>query len=68
MYNPNLSVSLLTPTSNFLRTDGTFHLDAALKTCGKIGGICYSPDGWEVLQKEKVETTLKRVIEPSPAS
>ncbi len=60
MYNKNLTVSLL-PTTNFLRNDGTFDLDAALMTCGRIGGICYSPDGWEALQNENPKSTLKRV-------
>ncbi len=52
---------LLLPTTSFLDQEGKFNINKALLQCGRIGGICYSPDGYEKLRREKVETTIKRV-------
>ena len=58
--NNKITVSLL-PTTNFLRNDGTFDLNTAIRTCGRIGGICYSPEDYEKLKGEDPKKTEKRV-------
>jgi len=45
----------------FLLEDGTFNKEEALLHSGRIGGICYSLDGYEKLKDEPIKTTQKRV-------
>ena len=45
----------------FLKSDGTFDLNEAMKLCGKIAGVCYDKDGFEHINKEPEEKTMRRV-------
>ena len=41
--------------------DYIFDLDRALDICGKIGGVCYNPEGFDKLYHEDPEKTQKRI-------
>jgi len=41
--------------------DYIFDLDRAIDICGKIGGVCYDPEGFERKYHEPAETTQRRV-------
>lgn len=45
----------------FLKSDGTFDKDEAIKLSGKIAGECYDKEGFEHLQNEPEEKTMRRV-------
>ncbi len=45
----------------YLKKNGTFDKDYALKYCGKIAGVCYSKDGFDTIDKEPEEKTMKRI-------
>lgn len=45
----------------FLREDGTFNKEEAIKLSGKIAGICYDKEGFSHLLNEPLEKTMKRV-------
>ncbi len=51
----------LVKNSVFVREDGTFDLDEALKLSGKFAGECYSQDGLVALLNEPLSRTEKRV-------
>lgn len=55
-----MNISLL-PTTSCLNADGIFDLQNALLLCGQIGGICYSPSGYENLKREEKSVTSRRV-------
>lgn len=55
-----LTIDLL-PTTSFINLDGTLDQKSALIFSGKAAGVCYKQDGYEALEKEPLEATLKRV-------
>lgn len=56
----NLKITLLENTP-FLREDGTFDLKRAMNFSGKVGGICYNPEGLIASFSEDDEVTEKRI-------
>ena len=46
--------------NQFLREDGKFDKDEAIKFSGRIAGVCYDKEGYNHLLKEDEEVTLKR--------
>ncbi len=55
----NIEVCLLDHTP-FLKENGTFDREKALLHSARIGGICYSEEGFEALLAEDLEITEKR--------
>lgn len=55
----NIKVDIL--PNLFLKDDGTFNKDEAVKFCGKIAGVCYDKEGFSHLENEPVEKTKRRV-------
>ncbi len=49
------------PNNTFLKDDGTFDKEEAIKLSGKIAGICYDEEGFSHLENEPEETTMRRV-------
>ena len=47
--------------NQFLRLDGTFDKDEAIKLSGKIAGVCYDREGFAHLENEPEEKTMRRV-------
>lgn len=47
--------------NQFLKSDGTFNKDEAIRLCGKIAGVCYDKEGFSHLVNEPEEKTLRRV-------
>jgi hypothetical protein len=47
--------------NQFLKSDGTFDKDEAIKLSGKIAGICYDKEGFSHLEQEPEEKTMRRV-------
>lgn len=45
----------------FLKSDGTFDKDKAIKLSGKIAGVCYDKEGFSHLENEPEEKTMRRV-------
>ncbi len=45
----------------FLKADGTFDKDEALKLAGKIAGVCYDEEGFAHLKDEPEEKTMRRI-------
>lgn len=45
----------------FVLENGLFDLDKALMFCGQIAGVCYDKEGFDHLEKENSEKTLKRI-------
>lgn len=41
--------------------DGTFNKEMALNMCGKFAGVCYDKEGFNHLENEPMEKTLKRI-------
>lgn len=54
-----LKIDLL--PNQFLKEDGTFDKESAIKLCGKIAGVCYDREGFSHLENEPEEKTMKRV-------
>jgi len=59
MINTKIKVGIL--PNQFLKTNGTFDKDEAIKLSGKIAGVCYDKEGFTHLEKEPVEKTMRRV-------
>ncbi len=59
MEERKLKVGIL--PNQFLKSDGTFDLDEALKLSGKIAGVCYDKEGFSHLVNEPEEKTMRRV-------
>ena len=55
----NVKIDML--PNQFLKDDGTFDKEEALKLCGKIAGVCYDKEGFYHLENEPVEKTMSRV-------
>lgn len=49
------------PITPFLKIDGTFDKDEAIKISGKIAGVCYDKEGFGHLENEPEEKTMRRV-------
>lgn len=49
------------PNQVFLNGDNTFDRDSAIKLSGKIAGVCYDEDGFNHIDKEPEEKTMRRV-------
>lgn len=47
--------------NQFLKSNGTFDKDEAIKLSGKIAGVCYDKEGFSHLENEPEEKTLRRV-------
>ena len=47
--------------NQFLKSDGTFDKDEAIKLSGKIAGVCYDKEGFAHLENEPEEKTMRRV-------
>lgn len=47
--------------NQFLREDGSFNQEEAIKLCGKIAGVCYDKEGFNHIANESEEKTMKRV-------
>lgn len=47
--------------NQFLKSDGTFDKDEAIKLSGKIAGVCYDQEGFSHLINEPEEKTIKRI-------
>ena len=60
MKQEKIKISIL-PNSTFLKSDGTFDRNEAIKLSGKIAGVCYDKEGFSHLQNEKEEKTMRRV-------
>lgn len=45
----------------YLKDNGTFDMEEAIKLCGKIAGVCYDKEGFSHLLNEPTEKTLRRV-------
>lgn len=48
--------------NQFLKLDGTFDKEEAIKLCGKIAGVCYDKEGFSHLENEPIEKTMRRVF------
>lgn len=59
MEDKKIKVSIL--PNYFLRSDGTFDKDEAIKLSGKIAGICYDKEGFSHLENEPEEKTQRRI-------
>lgn len=47
--------------NQFLKSDGTFNKDEAIKLSGKIAGVCYDKEGFNHIVNEDEEKTIRRV-------
>lgn len=47
--------------NQFLKEDGTFDKESAIKLAGKIAGVCYDEEGFKHLENESDEKTMRRV-------
>lgn len=47
--------------NQFLKSDGTFDKDEAIRLSGKIAGVCYDKEGFAHLLNEPEEKTMRRV-------
>lgn len=45
----------------YLKDNGTFDMEEAIKLCGKIAGVCYDKEGFSHLLNEPEDKTLRRV-------
>lgn len=59
MEQHNMKVSIL--KNQFLKDNGTFDKDSAIRLAGKIAGVCYDKDGFEHLLNEPLDKTMRRV-------
>ena len=47
--------------NQFLKSNGTFDKEEAIKLSGKIAGVCYDEEGFAHLETEPEEKTMRRV-------
>jgi len=47
--------------NQFLKEDGTFDKEEAIKLSGKIAGVCYDKEGFKHLENESEDVTMRRV-------
>ena len=55
----NIRIGIL--PNQFLKENGTFDRESAIKLSGKIAGVCYDKEGFSHLQNEPEEKTMRRV-------
>ncbi len=46
--------------NQFLKSDGTFDKEEAIKLSSKIAGVCYDKEGFEHIKNEPLEKTMRR--------
>jgi len=51
----------LLPHTPFLKKDGTFDKEAAIKYSAQLAGECYEPEGWSKLKNEDEKKTERRI-------
>lgn len=56
----DMGISII-PTTKYVKENGTFDKDLAIKQCGNIAGICYAENGYKKLEEEKDESIERRV-------
>ena len=59
MNKKDLKINIL--PNIFLKNDGTFDLNEALKFSGYIAGVCYDEEGYDHIKNEPEEKTQKRI-------
>lgn len=59
MENMEIKVGIL--PNQFLKSDGSFNKEEAIKLSGKIAGVCYDKEGFSHLENEPKEKTMRRV-------
>lgn len=59
MENLKMKIGIL--PNQFLKSNGTFDKEEAIKLCGKIAGVCYDREGFFNLENEPEEKTMRRV-------
>lgn len=59
MENLKMKIGIL--PNQFLKSNGTFDKEEAIKLCGKIAGVCYDREGFFNLENESEEKTMRRV-------
>lgn len=59
MEQTKIKVNIL--PNQFLKSDGTYDKETAIKLAGKIAGICYDKEGFSHLENEPEEKTMRRV-------
>ncbi len=59
METGKLKIDLL--PNQFLKKDGSFNQEEAIKLCGKIAGVCYDKEGFNHITNEVEEKTMRRV-------
>lgn len=59
MEETNIKIGIL--PDQFLKLDGTFDKEEAIKLSGKIAGVCYDKEGFKHLENELEEKTMRRV-------
>lgn len=59
MKKNNVKVDIL--PNYFLKKDGTFDKEKALRFSGKIAGVCYDKEGFAHIDKEDEQKTMRRV-------
>lgn len=47
--------------NQFLKSNGTFNKEEAIKLSGKIAGVCYDKEGFSHLENEPEERTMRRI-------
>ncbi len=60
MEEKKLKIEIL-PNSIYLKSNGTFDKDEAIKLSGKIAGVCYDKEGFSHLVNEPEEKTSRRI-------
>ena len=59
MENLKMKIGIL--PNQFLKSNGTFDKEEAIKLCGKIAGVCYDREGFFNLENEPEEKTMRIV-------
>lgn len=59
MENTKIKVDIL--PNQYLKENGTFDKESAIKLSGKIAGVCYDKEGFNHLLNEPEERTMRRV-------
>ncbi len=61
MNDKKMHVDIIATTGNYKKEDGKLDLAGALKLCGKFAGVCYDKEGFNHIDQESDEKTLRRV-------
>ncbi len=57
----NLKIKIDILPNQFLKSDGTFDKEGALKFSGRVAGVCYAEEGYAELENEPEEKNTDRV-------